>query len=234
MGYPAHAHHVRDMLPVKFGEPSTAPYLFRAHYPRFPYGGAPAIPTTVWRHPPALAATHPDVYMLPQPAVPAQYVLADRRNDVHLHRTAPSSAEQVLSPARSDSTMSVLSAASPHMSSPPAVHVVCTAPLVAPKPLPYHSPTFLQFDLPDDDEDLSHPPYCSRPHKRKRQDTDLDEDASDEHAARRVVIARRRASDDRRVPWHGAGHAVQPRPVPHLQSYSYPMPPPVFAHATYR
>ncbi|KII88703.1 hypothetical protein PLICRDRAFT_63100, partial [Plicaturopsis crispa FD-325 SS-3] len=50
------------------------------------------------------------------------------------------------------------------------VHVVCAdIPLVAPKPLPYHSPTFLQFDrLPDVEEDLSHPPYTRRPTKRKR------------------------------------------------------------------
>lgn len=229
MGYPANVFHVRDMLPVKFGEPSTAPYVFRTHYPRYAYsyyGGAPAIPPTVWRYPPVPAPEHHDVYM------PA-HVLADRQNDAHLRRTAPSAAEQALSPTRSDSTMSVLSAASPALSSPPPVHVVCTAPLVAPKPLPYHSPTFLQFDLPDDDEDLSHPPYCSRPHKRKRQETDLDDDASEDADARRVVI-KRRAADDRRAHWHAAAHAVQPRPVPHLSSYSYPMPPPVFAHATYR
>ncbi|KAJ7445727.1 hypothetical protein B0H11DRAFT_2249280 [Mycena galericulata] len=50
-------------------------------------------------------------------------------------------------------------------------HVVCNAPLVAPIPLPYHSPTFLQFELPDIDEDLSHPPYTRRAAaavKRKR------------------------------------------------------------------
>ncbi|KAI0797868.1 hypothetical protein C8Q75DRAFT_22465 [Abortiporus biennis] len=52
--------------------------------------------------------------------------------------------------------------------SPNFIHAVCNAPLIAPVPLPYHSPTFLQFDLPDEDEDLSHPPYFSRPHKRKR------------------------------------------------------------------
>ncbi|TCD68921.1 hypothetical protein EIP91_009472 [Steccherinum ochraceum] len=59
--------------------------------------------------------------------------------------------------------------------SPEIVHAVCNAPLVAPVPLPYHSPTFLQFDLPDDDEDLSHPPYVSRPHKRKRSDTEIED-----------------------------------------------------------
>ncbi|KAF5324483.1 hypothetical protein D9611_004541 [Ephemerocybe angulata] len=40
--------------------------------------------------------------------------------------------------------------------------VVCNAPLVSPIPLPYNSPRFLEFDLPDIDEDLSHPPYTSR------------------------------------------------------------------------
>ena len=129
--------------------------------------------------------------------------------------------------------MSITSAASPQLSSPPAVHVICTAPLVAPKPLPYHSPTFLQFDLPDDDEDLSHPPYCSRPHKRKRHDTDFDDEA-DEADAKRTIVVKRRASDDRRIRWPSIGHAVQPRPVPRHQAYSYPMPPPVFAHAAYR
>ncbi|KIM57601.1 hypothetical protein SCLCIDRAFT_1219275 [Scleroderma citrinum Foug A] len=47
---------------------------------------------------------------------------------------------------------------------------VCDVPVLAPRPLPYHSPTFLQFDLPDTDEDLSHPPYTHRPAKRKRTD----------------------------------------------------------------
>ncbi|KAJ6606521.1 hypothetical protein DFH09DRAFT_1299754 [Mycena vulgaris] len=45
---------------------------------------------------------------------------------------------------------------------PRTTHVVCNAPLVAPIPLPYHSPTFLQFELPDLDEDLSYPPYTTR------------------------------------------------------------------------
>ncbi|PCH38264.1 hypothetical protein WOLCODRAFT_161438 [Wolfiporia cocos MD-104 SS10] len=46
-------------------------------------------------------------------------------------------------------------------------HVECNAPLVAPVPLPCHSPTLMQIDLPDDDEDLSH---TTLPHKRKRED----------------------------------------------------------------
>ncbi|ESK92879.1 hypothetical protein Moror_9082 [Moniliophthora roreri MCA 2997] len=49
--------------------------------------------------------------------------------------------------------------------------VTCTAPLIAPKPLPYHSPTFLKFDLlPEIDEDLSYPPYCQRPKRKRGED----------------------------------------------------------------
>ncbi|KAF8654223.1 hypothetical protein AX16_003747 [Volvariella volvacea WC 439] len=60
----------------------------------------------------------------------------------------------------------------------PQTHVICNAPLVAPIPLPYHSPTFLQFNfLPDIDEDLSQPPYTQRIPKRKRSETDEDIDA---------------------------------------------------------
>lgn len=80
---------------------------------------------------------------------------------------------------------------------PQFVHVVCNAPLVAPVPLPYHSPRFLQFDLPDDDEDLSHPPYCSRPHKRKRGDDD-EEEVGDSIES---VAVKRRLSDDRQMHW---------------------------------
>ncbi|KZT11424.1 uncharacterized protein LAESUDRAFT_269635 [Laetiporus sulphureus 93-53] len=77
--------------------------------------------------------------------------------------------------ADSSESSSILSL-SPSSSSPPSpapadhlpTHIVCNAPLVAPIPLPYHSPTFLQYiDLPDPDEDLSHPPYTRRTTKRK-------------------------------------------------------------------
>ena len=80
--------------------------------------------------------------------------------------------------ARSD-TSSVVSRDSDLSPSPvPEVaEVVCNAPLVAPIPLPYHSPTFLLYDLPDEDEDLSHPPYTHRPHKRKRAREEDDVDA---------------------------------------------------------
>ncbi|KIL00669.1 hypothetical protein PAXRUDRAFT_8055 [Paxillus rubicundulus Ve08.2h10] len=66
---------------------------------------------------------------------------------------------------------------------PDTIRVVCDVPLLAPRPLPYHSPTFLQFDLPDTDEDLSHPPYTHRPSKRKREpDSDL---GNDHHRTKR-------------------------------------------------
>ncbi|KAF7311572.1 hypothetical protein MKEN_01059800 [Mycena kentingensis (nom. inval.)] len=79
-------------------------------------------------------------------------------------------------PSPTDSMWSTSSSAT---ASPPPLNpvtVVCNAPLVAPIPLPYHSPTFLQFELPEIEEDLSHPPYTTRSRtaalKRKRQDED--------------------------------------------------------------
>ncbi|TFK29778.1 hypothetical protein FA15DRAFT_663039 [Coprinopsis marcescibilis] len=65
------------------------------------------------------------------------------------------------------------------MSSPSII--VCDAPLVAPVPLPYHSPRFLQFDrLPDMDQDLSHPPYTHRHTSRKRKADVLQSDHNDQ------------------------------------------------------
>lgn len=71
------------------------------------------------------------------------------------------------SPSETCSSISTDQSPSPE---PVTTRVVCDVPLLAPRPLPYHSPTFLQFDLPDSDEDLSHPPYTNRPSKRKRDD----------------------------------------------------------------
>ncbi|KAI0670507.1 hypothetical protein C8Q78DRAFT_992065 [Trametes maxima] len=98
--------------------------------------------------------------------------------------------------ARSD-TSSAVSRDSDLSPSPEVAEVVCNAPLVAPVPLPYHSPTFLMYDLPDEDEDLSHPPYTHRPHKRKRaRDEDDDDESSDARreahpapAKRRLIVA---------------------------------------------
>ncbi|OCH87430.1 hypothetical protein OBBRIDRAFT_157726 [Obba rivulosa] len=111
----------------------------------------------------------------------------------------------------SSSTPSDTSSVSRDTESPPVpecVQVVCNAPLVAPVPLPYHSPTFLQFDLPDDDEDLSHPPYVGRPHKRKREEADEDEA---ENVAQ--LPAKRRLGADPSLRWDphpGAKSAQNP------------------------
>ncbi|KAF5372940.1 hypothetical protein D9758_001676 [Tetrapyrgos nigripes] len=76
-------------------------------------------------------------------------------------------------------------------SRPQSLHVFCDAPLVAPKPLPYHSPTFLQFDLlPSLDENLSFPPYTRRPPKRKRT-SDLE---SDGHSIPHLLLPVHQAS----------------------------------------
>ncbi|CDO70773.1 hypothetical protein BN946_scf184798.g88 [Trametes cinnabarina] len=90
-------------------------------------------------------------------------------------------------------TSSAVSRDSDLSPSPEVAEVVCNAPLVAPKPLPYHSPTFLLYDLPDEDEDLSHPPYTHRPHKRKRALEEEDADEHAEHAATHPLPAKRRS-----------------------------------------
>lgn len=63
--------------------------------------------------------------------------------------------------------------------SPQHLNVVCNVPIVVPKPRPYRSLANLelQFDLPNEDEDLSHPPYCTSRSaaKRKRSGDDADD-----------------------------------------------------------
>ncbi|KAJ7261350.1 hypothetical protein B0H12DRAFT_1322106 [Mycena haematopus] len=82
-------------------------------------------------------------------------------------------------PSPTDTCYSFASSSTAGTPPPRATHVVCNAPLVAPIPLPYHSPTFLQFELPDIDEDLSHPPYTRRQAAVKRKRT---VDREDDHA----------------------------------------------------
>lgn len=244
MGYPSVYHH----MPVKFGEPSSSTYAFAAHYPRYPYPAPRALDVQLpplWK---STATSRPYVQpaLAPAPAASYAHELRLTKEPTSVHRTivADHSASSlplrplrrvahlsvtVHSPARSDATLDSESPASP-----PAVHVVCNAPLVAPKPLPYHSPTFLQFDLPDDDEDLSHPPYVSRPHKRKRPQHD--EDGDEDAAARDAIAMKRRASDDRRGRWHP--QAVSSRPVAQQPcvwpAHAHPLPAPVFPHVAYR
>jgi hypothetical protein len=101
--------------------------------------------------------------------------LYKKRSQSNMVSAVPSSPSDTCSSAYSD--------LSPSPS--PSIHVVCDIPVVAPRPLPYHSPTFLQFDLPDIDEDLSRPPYTRGPAKRKREsEEDLDEHSrAKRHAA---------------------------------------------------
>ncbi|KAI0807148.1 hypothetical protein C8Q74DRAFT_1362685 [Fomes fomentarius] len=105
------------------------------------------------------------------------------------HYSSTESDRASFSVTRSD-TSSAVSRDSDLSPSPEVAQVVCNAPLVAPIPLPYHSPTFLLYDLPDDDEDLSHPPYTQRPHKRKRAHDDED-DTEPEQAAHPIPVKRR-------------------------------------------
>lgn len=103
--------------------------------------------------------------------------------------------------------------------------VQCNAPLIAPKPLPYHSPTFLQFELlPDIDEDLSHPPYTQRggtASKRKRDSFD-DTDRSSQkrpawpqrtqQSARHRVISRYQFHQSPRHPYYYAENSPSGKP----------------------
>src|SRR6266702_1200638 len=67
---------------------------------------------------------------------------------------------------------SPMATAAPPTPAPEFLQVVCNAPLLAPKPLPYRPPAFLDsFELPDPDEDLSRPPYTRSSSKRKRTRT---------------------------------------------------------------
>jgi hypothetical protein len=80
-----------------------------------------------------------------------------------------------------------MSTTAPLTPTPEFLHVVCNAPLLAPKPLPYRPPAFLDsFELPDPDEDLSHPPYTRTSSKRKRA-----RDPQDDLAASSFVTKRR-------------------------------------------
>ena len=64
---------------------------------------------------------------------------------------------------------------------PQHLNVVCNVPIVVPKPRPYRSLANLQFqfELPSEDQDLSHPPYCTPRSAAKRKRTDEDGDADD-------------------------------------------------------
>ena len=104
-----------------------------------------------------------------------------RANYVPLHSRLTCLITSLASSSALSSPASTIPSPTPALE-PVPVHVVCNAPLLAPKPLPYRPPAFLeQFDLPDPDEDLSRPPYTFRA-KRKRlteEDEHIDTACSD-------------------------------------------------------
>ncbi|KAN0128465.1 hypothetical protein V8E53_013672 [Lactarius tabidus] len=86
---------------------------------------------------------------------------------------------------------SPMSTLAPPTPAPGFLQVVCNAPLLAPKPLPYRPPAFLDsFELPDPDEDLSRPPYTRSSSKRKRTHT---RDGQDDLAL--SLVSKRRATE---------------------------------------
>ena len=114
--------------------------------------------------PPALSALPALPISLPMPALERESCPCRFGFSSQLTRGNYSAA--TVSPSDSGSPMST---AAPLTPAPEFLHVVCNAPLLAPKPLPYRPPAFLDsFELPDPDEDLSHPPYTRSSSKRKR------------------------------------------------------------------
>ncbi|KAN0124076.1 hypothetical protein V8E52_002566 [Russula decolorans] len=96
----------------------------------------------------------------------------------------PGLGPSTVSPSDAGSPMSTVAPPTP---APEFLHVVCNAPLLAPKPLPYRPPAFIDnFELPDPDEDLSHPPYTRSSSKRKRA-----QDGQDDLATTSCVSKRR-------------------------------------------
>lgn len=86
---------------------------------------------------------------------------------------------------------------------------ICDVPLVAPRPLPFTPPTFLQFDhLPEEDEDLSFPPYTrSRRHTQDSSAQGLSQNetqtqavisltASQNHSAPSSMSRKRQRTED--------------------------------------
>lgn len=99
--------------------------------------------------------------------------------------------DAALSASPSSNPGSPMSTLAPPTPAPGFLQVVCNAPLLAPKPLPYRPPAFLDsFELPDPDEDLSRPPYTRSSSKRKRTHTrDGQEDLAPS------LVSKRRATE---------------------------------------
>ncbi|KAI0781067.1 hypothetical protein BD413DRAFT_600514 [Trametes elegans] len=201
---PSSSRHTGPILlpppPSMFAHRSTQypNQYWRSQAPQFSLFSGPLAPSS-WTNAgspnlPSLWPSGPPDFLLPYHRYPAKSYDAQPAYPV----------------ARSD-TSSAISRDSDLSPAPTVAEVVCNAPLVAPVPLPYHSPTFLMYDLPDEDEDLSHPPYTHRPHKRKRardeSDADEGEDAcegSREPAKRRARWAAGASASASAGQWAGA------------------------------
>lgn len=88
------------------------------------------------------------------------------------------------------------------------LNVVCNVPIVVPKPRPYRSLANLQFqfELPSEDQDLSHPPYCTPRSVSKRKRSDDDDDAHDGLSS---TSSSDRASKKRRA-FSGSSRSLSP------------------------
>jgi hypothetical protein len=105
------------------------------------------------------------------------------------------------------SRSSALTPPPPSMASRVEPRVVCAVPLVAPRPLPYHSPRFLQFDdLPDMSEDLSHPPYVQRQKRKREDDDELDLDMIMDGTAQKGAAPPAKRAALATVSWNGSRH----------------------------
>lgn len=132
---------------------------------------------------PVLSALPPLPISLPIPGLEREYcgVLVYTCPDLHF----PGFSASTVSPSDPGSPMST---AAPLTPAPEFLHVVCNAPLLAPKPLPYRPPAFIDnFELPDPDEDLSHPPYTRSSSKRKRAQDGQDDLATTSSVSKRRV-----------------------------------------------
>ncbi|KAH9966419.1 hypothetical protein BC827DRAFT_1175671 [Russula dissimulans] len=164
--------------PSWFAYPPNPHPSRRRPYPRLEQSAASLSPSTsraLRPHPSSRARA----YALRSQAPPALSALPALPISLPMPALEPST----ISPLDPGSPMST---AAPLTPAPEFLHVVCDAPLLAPKPLPYRPPAFLDsFELPDPDEDLSHPPYTRSSSKRKR----ARQETQDDPASKRRVTA---------------------------------------------
>ncbi|THH20361.1 hypothetical protein EW146_g985 [Bondarzewia mesenterica] len=157
-------NHPQSSLPPTTAWPYSHPSQYAPVHPSWPMhwrypppqpvaGPSSIKPTQMWQ------ASYPPTLLPPQPPQLHALHIPDYLSVPELDLSSPSAPN---SPTSTDDA--------PPTPSPEFVHVVCNAPLVAPKPVVYRPSAVLQFqfELPDPDEDLSHPPYTATRSKRKR------------------------------------------------------------------